>query len=227
MTSFDNEDFMCNYVYLKRFVKISDSVVSFRDTHGEVFKLFEMPLMTNKELLEFMTCLYNFDKAVQRLTSTITFLTQFREGFYEFQERVVMEWYDHLRILDDYFPYSNHFFLFLFLMILFFDAKFRLMDITPEETAPKEIAELIAKLTRWELEYYRELPHQTTLAKMGKLSVTTSIQRLRGRVSNCHVVTCLKMFNGQTNQFCNWWESMQEKMYEMIRNYEILLRNEL
>lgn len=223
MSTFDYEDFMRNYVYIKRFVKIFDDEVSFRDTHGEFFNLYVMPLMTNKELLEFMESLNDFDKTVQQFNSTIAIINNFRDGFYEFQERMVMEWYDHLRILDDYFPYSNLLFNFK-LIVYFFDSKFRLMDITPEESAPKEISDLVTKLTCWELEYYRELDHQITLFKMGKLCITSTIQRLRGNINNIHVITCLKMFNGQTKKFCSWMYKMQENMYEMVRKYEIYLR---
>ena len=99
------------------------------------------------------------------------------------------------------------------------------MDITPEPTAPKEIGEFVAKLTRWELEYYREWNHQITLTKMGKLCVGATIQKLRGDVSTTHAMTCLKMFNGHTKKFCVWWNDMIEQMYTIARDYEIYCFN--
>ena len=115
--------------------------------------------------------------------------------------------------------------LHVFFMLFFFDTKYRLMDITPEPTAPKEIADFISNMTRWELEYYREWSHSITLTKMGKLCVGSVIQKMRGDASSIHAMTCLKMYNGHAMKFCEWWENMIEKLYAMAKQYEIYCYN--
>ena len=107
MNQDEHENFMSNYLFLRRFVKITGSVVTFRDTHGTFFVKHVQPLMTSEEINEFAGQLLEFERVTQAFHSTFPVINCFREGFYDFQNRVVNEWYDRLVILDDWLPYSK------------------------------------------------------------------------------------------------------------------------
>ena len=123
MANFDQEDFLCNYIYLKRFVRIEGNDACFRDVHGEFFNKYVRPLMTKEEVAEFINDLCEFDKVTHDFNSSVQLCRLARDGFYDLQEQLITEWYDRLRILDDYLPYSIIDFDFIYFV------RFSILDI--------------------------------------------------------------------------------------------------